>query len=202
MDKRLKYFLEKGIEEPGKAVEEFESAIANFIGRKYGIATDSATSALHLSLISLGIGKDDKVIIPSFVCVALLNAIKYVGAIPAVVDVEEDFNISVEKIERYFAEHGHISTFIGRLIPVIRQYISFPAGLSKMDLKVFILYTSLGAGIWVFILAYIGYLVGDNQTLVKQYLNTSLIWIFVFLFLLVGGYVMILKMRKVRIRKS
>ncbi|HDD64966.1 MAG TPA: aminotransferase class I/II-fold pyridoxal phosphate-dependent enzyme [Firmicutes bacterium] len=112
MDKRLKNFLEKGIEEPGKAVEEFESAIANFIGRKYGIATDSATSALHLSLISLGIGKDDKVIIPSFVCVALLNAIKYVGAIPAVVDVEEDFNISVEKIERYLKKNKKVKAII------------------------------------------------------------------------------------------
>ncbi len=81
------------------------------------------------------------------------------------------------RIEAYFRTHGPISTFIGRLIPLIRQYISFPAGLAKMNLKKFILYTALGAGIWVFILAFIGYQVGGHENLVKEAVQTSLFWI-------------------------
>lgn len=64
----------------------------------------------------------------------------------------------MERAEKYFNEHGVISTFVGRLIPVIRQLISIPAGLSKMNVGVFALYTTLGAGIWNVVLALLGYL--------------------------------------------
>lgn len=73
-----------------------------------------------------------------------------------------------EKGEQFFRTHGSISTFVGRLILGIRHYISFPAGLAGMDLKKFCLYTSLGAGIWVGILAYIGYFVGNNRERVLE----------------------------------
>jgi len=63
----------------------------------------------------------------------------------------------VEKAEKYFLDHGATSTFVGRLIPAIRQLISIPAGLAKMDLKKFLLYTTLGAGIWNTVLALIGW---------------------------------------------
>ncbi len=74
-----------------------------------------------------------------------------------------------QKVDRFFLNHGEISTFVCRLIPGIRQYISFPAGLARMNLLKFSLYTALGAGIWVVVLAWIGYLVGNNMALVKQY---------------------------------
>ncbi len=74
-----------------------------------------------------------------------------------------------QKVDRFFLAHGEISTFVCRLIPGIRQYISFPAGLARMNLLKFSFYTALGAGIWVVVLAWIGYLVGNNMSLVKQY---------------------------------
>ena len=63
----------------------------------------------------------------------------------------------VEQAEQYFREHGAASTFFGRLVPAVRQLISIPAGLSGMKLGTFLLYTSLGAGVWTTILALIGY---------------------------------------------
>ncbi len=78
---------------------------------------------------------------------------------------------ALEKMENYFEKHGHISTFIGRLIPGIRQLISIPAGLSRMNLGIFSLYTAMGAGIWALILTLLGYFIGENQELIDIYLK-------------------------------
>lgn len=75
------------------------------------------------------------------------------------------------KFEEFFLKYGEISTFICRLLPGIRQYISMPAGLSKMKLLNFIFFTALGSAIWVSILAFLGYFIGENEELIKTYLN-------------------------------
>jgi membrane protein DedA with SNARE-associated domain len=78
---------------------------------------------------------------------------------------------ALDKMERYFKRHGHISTFTGRLIPGIRQLISIPAGLAKMNKAEFTLYTALGSGIWALILIFLGYFIGENELLIKTYLK-------------------------------
>ena len=78
---------------------------------------------------------------------------------------------TIDKAEKFFQKHGHISTFVCRLLPGIRQYVSLPAGLARMPLKQFCIYTGLGAGIWVFVLTFAGYLLGEHQELLKQYLH-------------------------------
>lgn len=72
------------------------------------------------------------------------------------------------KGEDFFLKHGNISTFVGRLILGVRHYISFPAGLCRMKVSRFCFYTTLGAGMWVCILAYIGYFVGNNKEKILQ----------------------------------
>jgi len=91
--------LKSGQIAQGEKVAEFEKRLANFIGVKGGVATNSGTSALHLALLTLGIKEGDEVIIPSYVCSAPLNAINYVGATPVLVDINpSSFNLDVKKL--------------------------------------------------------------------------------------------------------
>lgn len=70
----------------------------------------------------------------------------------------------VENAERYFDKHGAVGTFFGRLVPAVRQLISIPAGLARMNIARFFLYTTLGAGIWNCILAAMGWYIGRNYS--------------------------------------
>jgi membrane protein DedA with SNARE-associated domain len=81
-----------------------------------------------------------------------------------------------QKVERFFLRHGEISTFIGRLLPVVRHLISIPAGLSGMNHLRFSTYTLLGAFIWCSILTWIGYAIGRNQDLIMAYSRQAVVW--------------------------
>ena len=104
---------------------------------------------------------------------------------------------ALEKMDNYFDKHGAISTFIGRLIPGIRQLISIPAGLSRMNLAVFSTYTALGAGIWALILTMLGYFIGENQELIDTYLKQITILVLVSLVLLGSWYAYYQRNKKV-----
>jgi membrane protein DedA with SNARE-associated domain len=86
----------------------------------------------------------------------------------------------VEKAEAYFVRHGKTSTLIGRLVPAIRQLISLPAGLARMKLKDFILFTLIGSASWNIILAALGYFLYSQKELLSRYYN-ELSWTMVVL---------------------
>lgn len=103
---------------------------------------------------------------------------------------------SINKADEFFARHGHISTFVCRLLPGIRQYISLPAGIARMPMKSFLLFTTLGAGIWVCVLTFAGYLLGEHQDLLKEYLHIITISCIVIALAATGIYLLIIRRKK------
>ncbi|MDP3286082.1 MAG: DegT/DnrJ/EryC1/StrS aminotransferase family protein, partial [Desulfobacterales bacterium] len=93
--------LQSGQLAQGEQVLYFEKALALLIGVVGAVAVSSGTAALHLALLALEIGEDDEVVIPSFVCPALLNAIRYVRAVPVLADINpETFNMDVRDLRK------------------------------------------------------------------------------------------------------
>ncbi|MDR2034333.1 MAG: DedA family protein [Helicobacteraceae bacterium] len=105
---------------------------------------------------------------------------------------------AMKKVENYFKAHGHISTFSGRLIPVVRQYISLPAGLARMPIALFAFWTGLGAGIWVIVLTLLGYFIGANEEAISPYINGAIALALIFITTLAICYLAWHKRRKKR----
>ncbi len=101
---------------------------------------------------------------------------------------------SLDRTEAFFRRHGEISTFVGRLLPVIRHLISIPAGMSRMALGRFVAFTALGAGLWCGILTYLGWLIGRHGGQVERAIGpyvhqTLLYYVLPGTVVLVGAYV-------------
>jgi len=78
---------------------------------------------------------------------------------------------ALDRSERYFAAHGEISTFLGRMLPVVRHLISIPAGVARMHLGRFVVFTGLGALVWCTILTWIGWFIGSREDVILEVLN-------------------------------
>ena len=111
---------------------------------------------------------------------------------------------ALDRADVFFRTHGEISTFGGRLIPVIRQYISLPAGLARMGLGRFALYTALGASIWCAVLTWVGWYIGSQAAIVGQlpsaqvhaYVNRALLVLAPLVAALVAVYVIRYRRRR------
>lgn len=101
----------------------------------------------------------------------------------------------LKNTERWFSKKGELTIFIGRFIPVVRHFISIPAGIGKMDIRKFSLYTILGAGIWNSFLAYVGLVLGNNWEVIKQY-SDYISWTLLGIIILVGVYFLWREIRK------
>lgn len=97
--------------------------------------------------------------------------------------------------EEFFKKHGHIATFTGRLVFIIRHLISLPAGLAKMNAFEFSAYTFLGAAVWNGILVALGFFIGQNQALLNEYLHQIVIGVVIFVVLILVVYWAIQKRR-------
>lgn len=103
---------------------------------------------------------------------------------------------TIIKVEEYFKKHGSISVFIGRLLPGFRHFISLPAGIAKMDMKLFCFYTTIGSFIWTTVLVMLGYEIGENKDLIKQYIHLIILGCVAICSVLASGYYIYTNSRK------
>lgn len=113
-------------------------------------------------------------------------------------------NRSLDRSEAFFRRHGEISTLIGRLLPVVRHLISIPAGVSRMSLRRFILFTALGAGAWCAVLTYLGFIIGRHgervEAVIGDYVHRAFLsYVLPAVVILVGGYVLWRRSRRAKV---
>ena len=94
------------------------------------------------------------------------------------------------QVEKFFAKHGPISIAIGRIIPGLKHFISFPAGLAKMDLRLFTIFTIIGGGLWIVLLVLLGYFLGDNEAVIGDYLKKFQWLILLGITIIIGLYLL------------
>ncbi len=104
--------------------------------------------------------------------------------------LKEDHYLQAEK---YFKNHWSVTTLLGRFIPAVRQLISIPAGIFKMNIAKFLLYTTIWASIWNLVLMTIWYIAWENKALIEKYSKESLIWVILFVIIIWVWYYLIHK---------
>jgi perosamine synthetase len=105
--KEVSSVLKSGLISQGEEVDRFETLFSRYHGTKGGIAVSSGTAALHLSLLALGVGKGDSVIVPTYSCIAPYNAVRYTGALPVLADtVENGWSMDAERVEDHLKKRS------------------------------------------------------------------------------------------------
>src|SRR5690606_3620906 len=103
------------ISSAGSYVNQFEEMIAKYAGAKYGVACMNGTAGLHIAQILLGVSENDHVIAPNITFIATLNAIKYTGATPILIDVDaDDWQMDLDLLENYLQQQTEIRTLNGQ----------------------------------------------------------------------------------------
>lgn len=124
--------LKSGQLSQGTAVDKFERTLAEFIGQKKAATTSSGTAALHLALLASDVKEKDEVIMPSFVCSAVLNAVNYTGATPVIADIEPlTYNLSVEAVKRAMSPKTKVI-----IIPHMFGYLAEMDEFLELDIPV------------------------------------------------------------------
>lgn len=95
----------------------------------------------------------------------------------------------LQTAERWFGRYGDLTIFFSRLMPVIRTFISLPAGISKMNFSKFVIYTFLGSLPWCFALAYVGKILGENWQSIRVYFHNADIFIIILILLGIGFFI-------------
>ncbi len=103
---------------------------------------------------------------------------------------------TIIRIEKFFESHGHISILVGRLLPGFRHFISVTAGVAKMDIRLFVIYTAIGSTIWNAILIFLGFFIGTNQQLIQDNLRGIALGVFIACASIVIGYIFLKPTRK------
>lgn len=131
-------------------------------------------------------------VIGSVLCASLLYGIGYFGGRPFVEKYGKYFFINatdLAKADRWFLKHGMLAALFGRCFPIIRTFISIPIGISRMDYKKFILYTTIGSIPWTATFVFIGYKFGENYEKLIKYVDYIKYPIIIILLMLASYYV-------------
>lgn len=107
----------------------------------------------------------------------------------------------IDKAEHWFTKHENQAVFFGRMIPVVRSLISIPAGIEKMPIKLFVIYTTIGSAIWNSVLITAGFILGEQWHLVETYVNI-LQYVVVLVFLVAAARFVYVRLYKRRQRKT
>ncbi|WP_446898261.1 DedA family protein [Clostridium sp. LBM24168] len=123
-----------------------------------------------------------------------------VGGRPLVEKYADKLRLSkahIEKSDYYFNKYGESIVFFSRLLPIIRTFISLPAGISKMNFKKFTVYTLIGSSIWSVILSFAGYKMGESWTLIRQWFHFADIVLVIIVILLIV-YKLLVRFRRIK----
>ena len=127
----------------------------------------------------------------SIFCAAVIYAMGYYGGRPFIEKYGKYFFMKkedIEKSDKWFEKYGMKAALFGRCLPIVRTFISLPIGISKLDFKKFLLYTTIGSIPWTVLFVGAGYYLGDNWTIVSTYISSLKLPIIITLFLLIGWY--------------